>query len=547
MRLLRGCVPLAVSVCAAASGSGSARVVRAISITVVPSDHKLSLKPGFAAGDTVDPDRPEQGRTLVERQLQEQGYLWATVELDTSSDSTGLAVRYRVNKGRPARVGGWVLAGDDSLLHEPLVRALPGPGARYSTPVMNQAVSAVLALHEERGFPLASVRPVAIAESADRVYPTLEIMSGPRVNVGFLEFAGRPGTKPGLLLKLARFRSGGYSPARLGAWRRHMERSGLVRVDSQALVSKDGTYGMRFWLTGQRSNQASATVGYLPQDRRFTGFVRLGLANLFDTGRRLDATWQSAFGRTTYSLSYTEPWVAGTGFDVTASAQQQTVDTTYAQTNLALSAMTVAGAAGVSFETGYDRFTDVALRAAVQVVWAGTGFEYDTRDFAANPRRGMLLDAGTKAGTRASDSASAQVVSRNELGLSVIVPAGARLAWSNTVAARFAYSPAVLTEPELYRMGGPRTVRGFREDEFASSRLGWVSSELRLVPDRQSRLYPFVDLGTYADSTGWHLEPAYGVGARAATRAGVLGVDYGVAFGENPLRGMVHLSFDATF
>jgi hemolysin activation/secretion protein len=96
-------------------------------------------------------------------------------------------------------------------------------------------------------------------------------------------------------------------------------------------------------------------------------------------------------------------------------------------------------------------------------------------------------------------------------------------------------------------MGGPRTVRGYNEGEFASTSLGWFSTELRYLLGRGSRVYPFLDAGTYRDAAGWHATPGYGAGARVATRAGVLGLDYGVAFRDSPVRGKVHLSFDAAF
>ena len=548
MRLVRGLLPLAASVCVAAGGTESNRVVRDISVIVIPPETELKPGPGFAVGDTVEPDRVLDGAAVIRGQFQDSGFLWAAVDVDTSSDSAGISVKYVVNRGSRARVGGWVLVGEDSLAPERLQRYLPRSGARFDHRTTAEAANILLARLEELGFALAAVRPVAVAESGDRVFPTLAVDRGPRVRVSFLEFRGRLGTRAGLLARFARFRSADFSRANLGTWRRNIERSGLVRVDSQVLVRRDSDFGVQFWLTGERSNQAGAMVGYLPDDRSFTGFVRLNLRNLFDTGRRLEAGWQSASGRTSYSLGYTEPWVLGSGFDISGSARQQVTDTTYSQTNLALSGVTAtATAATLSLETGWDRFTDVLDRTWVQVTWAGTGFGFDTRDFPANPRRGFRFDVGTRAGTRATDSGSAKIVSRSELGFAITLPAGPRLVWTSALAAWFTYSPAVLTEPELYRMGGPGTLRGYREDEFGAARLGWGSSELRLLPDRQSRLYPFLDAGAFSDSLGWHLKPAYGIGARVATRAGVLGVDYGVAFQDSPLRGKVHLSFDATF
>ncbi len=51
----------------------------------------------------------------------------------------------------------------------------------------------------------------------------------------------------------------------------------------------------------------------------------------------------------------------------------------------------------------------------------------------------------------------------------------------------------------------------------------------------------------YQDLLGWHVRPGYGAGIRFATQVGVLGLDYGIAFRDSPLRGKVHLSYDVEF
>jgi len=234
--------------------------------------------------------------------------------------------------------------------------------------------------------------------------------------------------------------------------------------------------------------------------------------------------------------------------DVTASVRQQTTDTTSARTNLALSAIARAAVwTTVSFETGYDRFTDALSRTSANVVWAGTGVLLDSRDFPANPRSGVRLSALTKVGNRSTDSASSDAVTHVELGLNGVLPFGRSLAWSNSVGLRAVYSAAALTASELYMLGGPGTLRGYREDEFASTRVGWFSTELRYSLDRTSNVYPFLDVGVFRDSLGWQVEPGYGMGTRVATQVGVLGLDYGIAFRDSPLRGKVHLSYDVLF
>jgi outer membrane protein assembly factor BamA len=534
-----------------ASAAAGPLVVSRVETIVSPPIPKLRLAPGLSPGDSLDAEALGRARNHIADQLAGWGYLSPDIEADTAVDGDSLTVRFRVEPGNPARIGGWRMAGDDSVLVHPL-RLLPNRGTRFTRAVVDRAAAAMLSACENNGYPFATVTPAALAAESGFVYPTLEVAAGPKVEVGFLEFAGRPGTNSGLLQRVAGFSPGSYSSATTAHWRQRLEQSGLVEVDSEAIVRAPGTvtspYGVRFWVTGRRVNGATGVAGYSPTDRKLTGLAQVSLRNLFDTGRRLEAGWQSAYARTSYRLDYTEPWVLGTTIDATARARQETADTTSAKTNLALAASAVAAAwTTVSFETGFDRFTDVPGKTSADVVWAGTGVVVDSRDFPANPRSGVRFSALTRVGNRSTDSTSSSVVTHVELGLNGVLPLGSSLAWSNTVGLRAVYSGAALTLSELYTLGGPGTVRGYNEEEFTSTRLGWFSTELRYSLDRTSSVYPFLDVGAYRDSLGWHAEPGYGAGTRVATQVGVLGLDYGVAFQRSPLRGKVHLSCDVSF
>ncbi len=527
--------------------AGSLTISRVQTI-VIPSNPGLRLASGLSVGDSLGSEVLDQAKRRIADQLAAVGYVSADVEAETTQRDDSVVVTFRIETGRQARIGGWRISTDSGLPVERLLQLLPGRGARFGKAVVDRAAASLLAACENSSHPFAVVTPLALEQESGFVYPAFQVRAGPRVVVSSLEFAGTPGTRSGLLERVAGFTPGSYSPITAARWRQSLEQSGLVVVDSQAIVADERSYRVRFWVTGRHVNNASGVVGYSPSDRKVTGLLLVSFHDLFDTGRRLEAGWQSAYARTSYRLSYTEPWVLKTSVDVTASARQQTVDTTSAQTNLALSARARAAAwTTVSLETGYDRFTDALSRTSANVVWAGTGVLLDSRDLPDNPRSGVRLAALTKVGNRSTDSAGSEAVTHVELVLNGVLPCGRSLAWSNSVGLRAVYSGADLTQSELYTLGGPSTVRGYRQDEFASTRVGWFSSELRYSLDRNSSVYPFLDIGIYPDSLGWQVKPGYGAGTRVATKVGVFGFDYGVAFRDSPLRGKVHLSYDVAF
>ncbi|MBN2464130.1 hypothetical protein JXD38_00700, partial [candidate division WOR-3 bacterium] len=385
--------------------------VSRIDTAVSPENKRLRLVSGLLPGDLLDEEALDRASARIASQLADAGYLSVQVDADTSVHGDSVAVSFRIQTGQPARIGGWRISADSGVSAEKLTRLLPGRGTRFGKAVVDRAAASLLSVCGNNGYPFAVVTPRALVQESGFVYPEFQVETGPKVQIGYLEFAGKPVTKPELLERVAGFSRGDYSATAAAQWRHSLEQSGLAVVDSQAIVSDPRGYGVRFWVTGRRVNTASGVAGYSPADKRLTGLAQISFHNLFDSGRRLEAGWQSAYGRTGYRVSYTEPWVLGTPVDVTASAWQQTIDTTSARTDLALAAEARAAVwTTVSLETGYDRFIDVPSRASADVAWAGTGVVLDSRDFPANPRSGVRLSAFTRVGNRATDSAGSAVV-----------------------------------------------------------------------------------------------------------------------------------------
>jgi len=107
-----------------------------------------------------------------------------------------------------------------------------------------------------------------------------------------------------------------------------------------------------------------------------------------------------------------------------------------------------------------------------------------------------------------------------------------------------------VAEYDLYRMGGFRSLRGFREDEFKSWRLGWLNSELRYMLGPQSMLYAFYDHGLIAKGKSELQKDllAIGVGISMGTRLGILSLGYGLPYRDNRFSsfglGIIHMGLD---
>jgi len=105
---------------------------------------------------------------------------------------------------------------------------------------------------------------------------------------------------------------------------------------------------------------------------------------------------------------------------------------------------------------------------------------------------------------------------------------------------------------EKLPLGGTRSLRGYRERQFLGFRTGWFSLEYRLLLGKYSRVFVFLDAGAYSDRTPQQGnftvgKIGYGVGIRAESRVGIVGIDYGLGEGDGILDGKVHLQITSQF
>ncbi|MEO0085248.1 MAG: BamA/TamA family outer membrane protein, partial [candidate division WOR-3 bacterium] len=400
---------------------------------------------------------------------------------------------------------------------------------------------------EYAGYPFVCVKATEVKEIDGLVVPTLEVSAGDLVRVQFLESGDPDRVSRRVLETAARFRDGRtFSPALVQTWRRNILRTAWIRPDSEQVVVGSEHQGLRFFVSTDRPNQTDLAAGYAAGERQVTGHVRVRFLNLLNTCRRLGAGWQSQAGRTSYELSYTEPWFLRSDLDVTVSARHTTADTSYSYTEVGAGGVVCRGALEIGIETGVDRVTGIDSLSRVRTAWVGTGIGLDLRDDPRDPLRGLSVELRTRAGQRVG-AGGASLVSRTETDVEVLLPVGMRTAGAVGVAARSAVAHARLSEPELYRMGGANSLRGFREGQFVAPHLGWLNCELRFGLAAGVRVHPFFNTGIYSSGDVWRLAAGYGLGARWRTRIGRLGADYGIAVGDSPLRGKVHLSLATGF
>jgi len=109
---------------------------------------------------------------------------------------------------------------------------------------------------------------------------------------------------------------------------------------------------------------------------------------------------------------------------------------------------------------------------------------------------------------------------------------------------------------EQFYVGGARTVRGYRENQFHGRRVAYARNELRLGRSPRDGFYVFVDAGyvrqetpqaagpTLVDGTGL---TGYGFGVRSLSRVGRLDLSFAVSDGLSLRQTKVHVLLEQNF
>lgn len=508
-------------------------------------------------------------------------YLFARV--DSYRVQTAARGRTRLHvyltEGEPARADDVRWLGDSARAGNAAERAMIRHGGTFRWPAAESDVELLLTTFENSGYPFARVDVAKIAPDAasGRVDFGLDLQSGPLTMVDFVRFSGVQHTRPAYLLRESRLRTGKpYHQRRVDAARRRLRRLDFVRtVDAPDIVlDEQGRTGLRFPVTESRATRLDIAAGYLPETANrpalLTGLVNVEFLNLFGMGRRARLHWQHPDRRVQeVDVAYREPWILKQPVSLRFDFGQRIEDTLYVTRKLAargeadpFSSVMVWGTLQLEAVVADSAATALLGLPDSRTTYVESGIAFDTRDHPTNPRGGALFStfAGTGWRRRKAEIAAAAERGYRQQRAGVDAETVQEI-FPFWIAAAGIHARALETDepeallPDLYRLGGARTLRGYREEQFVGSRTGWANLELRYWLGPASRVFLFADGGgVYREqfSGGERrestlLRTAAGFGLRIETDLGVWGFDYGVGQEDRALNGKMHVSLLSSF
>ncbi len=473
----------------------------------------------------------------------------------------------RVRPGPVWRLGEIRFVGSSLFDESELVGRLDlRPGRPFEADAVASDLARLLQSWGRRGHIFASFRLRPRRSADGRVDLTVVVDDGPLVHLGELRARGNEttgvetlerasGLRPGRVLDRRIFDRSAERLRRLGYF---SEVRGPVLTRGPAVDLVDA----ELVVVEAPTHSAEGVLGYAPAgdggDEQLTGYLELSLHNLFGTGRELDLSWERVRAdELTLQVRWRERWVFGSDASLLASFAQVVQDSTFLEDMFGLE---IAYPIGWRFE-GSLRFQrervipgrrrDGLVPDRSNTRSAGIGLSRDGRDDPWNPRRGLLLDSSLDLGRRGNETL---IRGRGRVELSL--PLASRQSWlAGLDLMALEPPPGPVQLPDLFRIGGAGSLRGFREDELRALRGGIATGELRLHTGAMSRVALFLDLAylrrAEAASQGarfvWRSHVGYGLGLRIGSRAGLLGIDYGVSAGDSPMDGKIHLGIQNLF
>ncbi|HEX7401973.1 MAG TPA: BamA/TamA family outer membrane protein [candidate division Zixibacteria bacterium] len=442
-----------------------------------------------------------------------------------------------------------------------------------SAGLLEKNIERILTLYEENGFPYCQISPSDFRTvGKDRISFSLQVNEGPRVKIKAVQLDGLKTTKRNVILReMGKDIIGYFSQSNLNRSIKRIEKLSYIEEvkETELLSGENPEEGiLKITLEERRNNTFSGILGYAPssgsQKGNLVGSMNLVFDNMFGTGRRMEWDW---YRKDPYSsrfdFQYRESWIFGLPPALELKTGQTDYDSTYLQFYL-LTKLVFNSTQKLSWglEGGWEKIIPGSAGKSYlpdsRKYKAGLILSLDLRDRMENPRQGIFYQVGMNYTQKRNYPTSVYVPDQLKahsnnyyLDADNLIPffrnqtlfAGVHFRGLNT-------NEKIVPLSDQYKLGGINSLRGYREEEFYGTTIGWVNLEYRFLMEGNSRFFLFTDYGYYERRTlsgdsGDFKEISdgrlgYGLGLRIDTKAGLLGLDYGLGEGDSFSQGKIH-------
>ncbi len=511
---------------------------------------------------------------------QNDGFLDCSIkntEEQYNFDSSSVSLSAAIDEGKQVLIGDIVFEGNKSIATPSLLNKMFTKKDKVLDAVtLSRDIDELLNLYEEKGFTFASINVKEIIPYTDKGIQKLRLVisikENEKIKINDVVIEGNTTTKNNVILREIRLSSGNIvTRENILDIRRALENTGYFESVEQPKIYKYKTSTVLYLKVKEgNTNTFDGIIGYVPAAQNeekgyFTGLVNLSLKNLFGTGRRIDAKWQKDAQTTQeLELKYLEPWLLGYPLNANIGFLQRIQDSTYIKriVNFKADAL-ITKSFTASLLANFERVIPTSNQEQTlftvfdsRLISTGAEIKFDSRDYVYNPASGILYRTSYVVGQKKIYNASSFpaldvpgdfTVQKGMIDLDFYYSFFKRQSSLISVHGVEIRSPK-LENSDFFRLGGSRSVRGYREEQFLASRAAWVNFEVRYSLTRKTFASLFYDAGYYKKPQDEiTLTPeqkafifGYGAGIRIETPLGIFGVSYALGKGDSFLDGKVH-------
>ncbi|MEX0780475.1 MAG: BamA/TamA family outer membrane protein [Balneolales bacterium] len=392
-------------------------------------------------------------------------------------------------------------------------------GAFYSQNAVELEINRIIKHYESLGFPLISVEieKFVTDPSNNSVHIDLCVNTNGRMRAAGIKTSKLERNTLVYLEKASGVRNEDIiTPELMLVARRNLENTGLFEYVSEPDILVRGDENFLYFDLNERSTNAfDVLIGYVPQqdgDNTIVGTGKIRVRNALWQGSTLDLAFERLRQDvTSLDMALNRNWIMDIPLGMGGSFNFLQQDSSYQVRNLKVnSSWYLSSALEISVSlrresTSANANPELPVRVLNgNATLAGVGLHYSNVDNRVSPTTGiellMNLETGVK---RTTDSRSIQYTPNKNLGqqeVNLRVRPYFNPFFRQVVALSlngFYKESPEFTESDLFRFGGTKSIRGYREDQFYASRFAWGDLEYRYLLDEASYGFLFGAYGMY--------------------------------------------------
>lgn len=519
----------------------------------------------------------QEAERRIEALYHHEGYLFAridseNIELAVPVDSAqGYAVRFEIAEGLRYTLHSIVLTGLQRLDSAAVrARMQSSEGRVLGEAVLKSDIDDILKAYSRQGLPFARIDISAIDLDTVNNEPgltlRLAVHEGKAARIDRIVIEGNTSTDREVIMRELRIPIGSvYDPVEVERARSRLERLGYFEniADPDIYLLNDSSIALVVRVKEANTSEVDGVLGYNPgrtagESGYLSGLLELSFRNISGSARdaMLHYARENQLSQQ-LEVRYLEPWLFGYPLDMTLDYAQRQQDSSFTRTK-----------AEGAFTLAMKEDLSIAVSAAIERVIptdlpnypftaydsrslsTGISGSFDSRDNADAPRSGVraLLGASYARKTlngpaRFLDSTTPVSQALHSLAVDAAgyhTLFGTQLVGVLAIHGRsIATSDGLLDESDMFRLGGVRSIRGYREAELLASRYAYGSVEVRVMTERRSFFFGFLDGGVHVKDSSIssreeqvHYPVSYGLGTQLESPLGLITVSIALPKGE---------------